>query len=83
MDLGETEKWFKIALKLTIKGKTVLLLGAGGGLGGAIAASLAREGVKVALSDINMEAAEQKASAIRAEGDAAIVLEWDLGKLSA
>lgn len=61
----------------------MLLLGAGGGLGGAIAASLAREGVKVALSDINMEAAEQKASAIRAEGDAAIALEWDLGKLSA
>jgi 3-oxoacyl-[acyl-carrier protein] reductase len=64
-----------------INGKAALVLGAGGGLGGAIATSLAREGVNVALGDINVEAAEQKASAIRAEGGTAVALAWDLGKI--
>ncbi|MQB07922.1 SDR family NAD(P)-dependent oxidoreductase [Agrobacterium tumefaciens] len=64
-----------------INGKTALVLGAGGGLGGAIATSLAREGVKVALGDINLEAAKQTAANIRAEGGIALALAWDLGKI--
>lgn len=64
-----------------IKGKVALVLGAGGGLGGAMANSLAKEGVKVALGDINLDAAEANAKAIRDNGGDAIALEWDLGKL--
>lgn len=68
-------------MDLGIKGKTALVLGAGGGLGGAIARCLAREGVSLALGDINLEAAEATAAAIRAEGGKAISLAWDLGKI--
>ncbi len=64
-----------------IKGKVALVLGAGGGLGGAMANSLAKEGVKVALGDINLDSAEANAKAIRDNGGDAIALEWDLSKL--
>lgn len=64
-----------------INRKTALVLGAGGGLGGAIARSLAREGVRLALGDIDVEAAEATAAAVRADGGEAISLAWDLGKL--
>lgn len=43
--------------KLGQTGKTALLLGAGGRLGSAIAASLAREGAHVAAADLNIGAA--------------------------
>jgi 3-oxoacyl-[acyl-carrier protein] reductase len=69
-------------MDLGIRGKTALVLGAGGGLGGAIARSLAREGAKVALGDIDLAAAEATAAAIRAEGGEALALAWDLGDLA-
>jgi len=68
-------------MDLGLNGKTALVLGAGGGLGGAIAKALAREGVKVTLGDINRESAEATADAIRAAGGAAIALAWDLADL--
>jgi 3-oxoacyl-[acyl-carrier protein] reductase len=61
-----------------IKGKVALVTGAGGGLGSAIASSLASEGAKVVVADIHREAAEQAAQAIRAAGGDAFVLQWDL-----
>ncbi|AXQ93961.1 SDR family oxidoreductase [Cereibacter azotoformans] len=70
-------------MDLGIGGKTALVLGAGGGLGGAIARSLAREGVRVALGDIDLAAAEATAEAIRAEGGTALPLAWDLADLGA
>ena len=69
-------------MDLGIKDKTALVLGAGGGLGGAIAHALAREGARVALGDIDPAAAEATAQSIRKEGGAAMVLGWDLGDLS-
>ena len=69
-------------MDLGIRGKTALVLGAGGGLGSAIAQALAREGVKVALGDIDLDAAEAVAAAIRAQGGSAIALAWDLGDLA-
>ena len=69
-------------MDLGIRGKTALVLGAGGGLGGAIAQALAREGVKVALGDIDLAAAEATATVIRAQGGVALALEWDLGDLA-
>ncbi len=65
-------------MDLGISGKTALVLGAGGGLGGAIAKSLADEGANVALGDINLEAAEKNALAIRDAGGLAQAFKWDL-----
>ena len=42
-------------MDLGLKGKVALVLGAGGGLGGAIARTLAREGAKVAAADIDAD----------------------------
>lgn len=69
-------------MDLGIKGKTALVLGAGGGLGGAIARTLAAEGVAVAVADINKEAANATVAEITAAGGRALALAWDLGELS-
>jgi 3-oxoacyl-[acyl-carrier protein] reductase len=61
-----------------LNGKTALVLGAGGGLGGAIAEALAGEGMRVAVADINEEAAKATASRIAAAGGSAHALVWDL-----
>ncbi|NYT32624.1 SDR family oxidoreductase [Rhizobium sp. WYCCWR 11128] len=68
-------------MDLGLKGKTALVLGAGGGLGGAIAKTLATEGAKVAVADINREAADRTVVDIRAAGGSAMALEWDLANL--
>lgn len=69
-------------MKLGLDNKTALVFGAGGGLGGAIAASLAAEGAKVALADINLDAAEKNAAALRAQGFQALAVAWDLADLA-
>jgi 3-oxoacyl-[acyl-carrier protein] reductase len=69
-------------MDLGIRDKTALVLGAGGGLGGAIASALAREGVKVVVADIDAEAATARAKTIQSEGGRAMVLQWDLADLS-
>jgi 3-oxoacyl-[acyl-carrier protein] reductase len=69
-------------MDLGIRGKTALVLGAGGGLGGAIARALAREGVKVAVGNRSPEGAERTVAEIRAEGGEAFPVAWDLGDLS-
>lgn len=69
-------------MDLGLKGKTALVLGAGGGLGSAIAATLAREGANVALGDIDAAALAQTADAVRAAGAQALALPWDLADRS-
>jgi 3-oxoacyl-[acyl-carrier protein] reductase len=69
-------------MDLGLKNKTALVLGAGGGLGAAIAMTLAREGANVALCDINGEALQPVLKAIDAAGGKAIALQWDLGDLA-
>ncbi len=64
-----------------ITGKTALVLGAGGGLGGAIAQSLAREGAKVALADLNLGSAVAQAAIIKEQGGAAEAIAMDLAKI--
>ena len=49
-----------------VEGKMALVTGAGSGLGAAIAAMLAREGAKVALTDVNAEAVKAVAAEIEA-----------------
>jgi 3-oxoacyl-[acyl-carrier protein] reductase len=69
-------------MDLGIKNKVALVTGAGGGLGGAIALALAREGAKVVLADINPASLEAVAESLRKAGTEAMSLEWDLGDLS-
>lgn len=64
-----------------IDGKVALVMGAGGGLGGAIARVLAMEGAKVAAADIDAAAVAATVTAIREAGGTATALEWDLGDL--
>lgn len=69
-------------MDLGIRNRTALVLGAGGGLGGAIVASLASEGVNVAAADIDAGAADRTATEARTHGVGSIPLEWDLADLS-
>lgn len=65
-------------MDLGIDGKHALVMGAGGGLGGAIARALAVEGVRVAAADLDEAAAERTAVAIRDAGGQATAFGWDL-----
>ena len=71
-------------MDLGLKGKTALVLGAGGGLGGAIALSLAEEGAHVALADISKESLERTAIEVAAAAGPGrhMMLEWDISDLS-
>lgn len=51
-----------------LNGKTAVVTGGAGGLGYATALALAREGMKIALWDIDGACAEEKAAALRAAG---------------
>ncbi|MGO4581505.1 SDR family oxidoreductase [Cupriavidus sp. 2TAF22] len=65
-------------MQLGIDRKVALVLGGGGGLGRAIALALAAEGARVAVADLNMEAAQRTASDVEANGGSALALAWDL-----
>jgi len=67
---------------LGIRGRTALVLGGGGGLGGAIALSLAAEGTKIAVADIDGEAVKRSVHEIEARGGKAMGLVWDLSDLT-
>ncbi|PZM14730.1 SDR family oxidoreductase [Rhizobium tubonense] len=69
-------------MDLGLNEKTALVFGAGGGLGGAIARTLAKEGANVVVADVNRKAAEITADAITSAGGKAMMLEWDLTDLS-
>lgn len=58
----------KLPLNTDLTGKTVVITGAGGIIGGMFAKALAQAGAKVALLDLNKEAAEKIAEEIRNEG---------------
>ncbi|MBA7675423.1 3-oxoacyl-[acyl-carrier-protein] reductase FabG [subsurface metagenome] len=57
-----------------LKGKIALVTGSGSGIGKAIALGLAREGVDIAVNDVNQENAENAASEIRETGSHAMVV---------
>src|SRR4026208_601615 len=59
------------AVDLGLRGKTALVLGGGGGLGRAIATSLAREGTKVAIADIDQGAVDRSVEDVRQAGSPA------------
>jgi 3-oxoacyl-[acyl-carrier protein] reductase len=65
-----------------IRGRVALVFGAAGGLGGAIATSLAREGCNVALADVNEAALAPVQAVVEQAGSRAISLAWDLADRS-
>ncbi|WP_392888784.1 SDR family oxidoreductase [Pseudomonas migulae] len=69
-------------MDLKIKGKTALVMGAGGGLGGVISQTLAAEGANVVVADINLDAARETLDAIESAGGKGLALAWDLGDLA-
>ncbi len=64
-------------------GKTVLVTGGGGGIGGATCKRFAAEGAKVAVFDINLEAAEKVAAGIRSAGGVADAFQCDIASHAA
>jgi 3-oxoacyl-[acyl-carrier protein] reductase len=70
-------------MDLGLKDKVALVLGAGGGLGSAIAATLANEGAKVALADINADALKGIVAKITSAGGKAMPVVFDLADRSA
>lgn len=61
-------------MDLGLAGKTALVTGAGSGIGAAIAVRLGEEGANVVVADIDPDAAETVANAIRDTGGAALAL---------
>lgn len=60
------------------EGKTVIVTGGGGGIGGATCRRFAREGARVAVLDLNPQAAEQVVAQIRADGGQATAFRCDI-----
>ncbi|MCC8392481.1 2-hydroxycyclohexanecarboxyl-CoA dehydrogenase [Paraburkholderia sp. MMS20-SJTR3] len=61
-----------------LEGKTVIVTGGGGGIGGATCRRFAAEGARVAVLDLSIEAAEKVVGAIRAAGGQAEALRCDI-----
>src|SRR3984893_9817389 len=79
-DHAENRK--ELHMELGIRGRTALVLGGGGGLGGAIAHALATEGVRTAVADIDGAAVKRSVDQIVAKGGEALGLVWDLSDLT-
>ncbi|CAB3747498.1 SDR family oxidoreductase [Paraburkholderia solisilvae] len=69
-------------MDLQLNDKVALVLGAGGGLGGAIARALAAEGVRVAVADVDLAAADNTTHAIQKAGGRALSIQWDLADIA-
>ena len=65
-----------------LQGKTALVLAGGGGLGRAIAKSLAGEGANVAVAGIGADSIAGTEAAVAAIGGKSIGLIWDLADLA-
>lgn len=67
-------------MDLKLKGKVALVLGAGGGLGSAIAVALAREGAKVAACDVNTQALADIGKLLQSQGAEHTCIALDLAQ---
>jgi len=61
-----------------LKNKTVIVTGGAGGIGGATCRRFAAEGAKVAVFDMNLEAAQKVADGIKAAGGSAAAFKCDI-----
>jgi len=64
---------------MRLQGKTALVTGAGGGIGGAIARQFAGEGASLMCTDIDIVASEATVRAITAAGGTAVAMKADVG----
>ena len=62
---------------MLLEGKNAIIYGAGGGIGGGVARTFAREGARVFLAGRTRESLEAVAKEIAAEGGSAEVAELD------
>lgn len=69
-------------MDLGLDGKVALVLAAGGGLGGAVARTLAAEGAQLVCADINEAALERLAEDLPSKGPKHLMVRWDLGRTS-
>src|SRR5579871_6401403 len=63
-----------------LDGKAAIVFGAGPNIGGTIAHFLAREGARVAVSDVNRETARRTAAFLSDRGYEALTLQGDAGE---
>jgi NAD(P)-dependent dehydrogenase (short-subunit alcohol dehydrogenase family) len=63
-----------------IENKIAIVTGAGGGIGGAVAARAAREGAKLVIADIDADAAKARAAQLTDKGADAIAVTTDVTK---
>ncbi len=61
-----------------LENRTIIVTGGGGGIGGATCCRLALDGAKVAVFDMNLQAAQQVAADIQAAGGTAMAYQCDI-----
>lgn len=61
-----------------LKDKVIIVTGGAGGIGGATCKRLAKEGAKVAVFDMNLDAAQQIVDEIKSAGGIALAIECDI-----
>jgi len=66
-----------------LRGKTAFVTGAGSGIGRAIAARLAHDGARIAVADIDLDAARTTEQEIRAHGGEALAVAADVARFDA
>lgn len=69
-------------MDLKLQNKVALVMGAGGGLGGAIAHTLGEEGARVVIADIDPAALNEAAERLERTGAEVLPIQWDLSDLS-
>lgn len=70
-------------MDLQLRDQVAVLTGAGGAIGGAIASQLAAEGVRVAIWDLALPAAEARCAELRAQGAVALPVACDVTQRAA